>query len=776
MKKNHSAALKAQGYSPRTLLDVGAHVGSFALDFISEFPDCVPTLVEPNPYCGDALARTGFETHLVAASDVNGEGELFLTKEWLQSTGSSLYRENTAFFRDDVLMRQPIRKARIDDLFKDRQFDFVKIDTQGSELDVLRGGAEVLRRAQFILIEISLVNYNQGGAQAEEVFAELERLGFHCTDVTEFHRLRGVKNGDLLQIDVLFEPRRVTKPLHLRPVQTGPSDEDIERLRAIAGGLAEQGNTGDALAVLEHLNRLQAENVAVLRHLIRLLGREGRSLEAVRHLLTLKRILPDASDVVADIQAQLPDAINKFNDCANSGDVAGAEAYASAFAKLVPGNEALVNAALSCSIALGKLDQAAFHAHSLLRMDPAHRAARRFLDSRTLPEVAIGFDTRVHALLTPLLGQHPLIRLRDLYDLSGEIMCGAVDDKLTEQVRKLIDAASKLNVEVTPGTDLAGWHKHYRLAFQALDLPMMLGPTPEARPDTMQEFISGAGKAMDWAGVRKLADKHRAQAVFFAAADEAYVEQYARLYVKSVLKHCDVPFIVVVHVIGGRARLKSIAKSLGIVDDRFVLSADDFDAGRVTTQCFDTPPKGLIANPVAHFQSVRFQNLGALVGKLERAVFVSDIDLLLQRGVRDLIERTSGTDVVFNENLGNTNPGSRLTANLVLVRPTDNAQLMLRFLQAYLTKALGGAEVSRWIDQFGLVMARHHLRRHGVEPRIGYFDTSSDINNVMYRSYEKNPFRFLSLYHGFDTSTLELDEDSAPVAAKPERKKKRKAG
>ena len=73
-------------------------------------------------------------------------------------------------------------------------------------------------------------------------------------------------------------------------------------------------------------------------------------------------------------------------------------------------------------------------------------------------------------------------------------------------------------------------------------------------------------------------------------------------------------------------------------------------------------------------------------------------------------------------------------------------------------------------------MARHHLRRHGVEPKIGYFDTASDINNVMYRSYEKNPFRFLSLYHGFDTSTLEIEEGSAPVAAKPERKKKRKAG
>ena len=390
MKKDFSAALKIQGYSPRTLLDVGAHVGSFALEFMADFPGCVPTLVEPNPHCGDALAKTGFETHLVAASDENGEGELFLTREWLQSTGSSLYRENTDFFREDVVVKQKIRKARLDDLFAGRQFDFVKIDTQGSELDVLRGGAEVLRQAQYILIEISLVNYNQGGAQAEDVFAELDRLGFHCTEVTEFHRLKGVNDGGLLQIDVLFERRRLSKSSHLRAVSALPDEDEIERLRVVAGGLAEQGNNGDALALLQHLNRLQNDNVQVLRHLIRVLSRAGHHLDAVRHLLTLKRLVVDANDIVADIQTHLPGAIGKFNECANSGDIVGAEAFASLFARLVPGNAALVNAALSCSIALGQTDQAALHANNLLRMDPAHNAAQRFIDSRTAASETAG--------------------------------------------------------------------------------------------------------------------------------------------------------------------------------------------------------------------------------------------------------------------------------------------------------------------------------------------------------------------------------------------------
>lgn len=211
MRPERLEALRFAGYAPRTLLDVGAHLGHFTEGFRRVFPSCRPTLVEPNPHCHPVLAASGHEVLGVAASDTNGEAELLLTREWLQSTGSSLYRENTHFFRDEVLVRQPVPKRRIDDVLAGRAFDFVKIDTQGAELDVLRGGQEVLRRADYILIEVSLVEYNQGGARAEDVFAALAALGFRSAEVAEFHRLRGVQGGALLQLDVLFE-REVARP------------------------------------------------------------------------------------------------------------------------------------------------------------------------------------------------------------------------------------------------------------------------------------------------------------------------------------------------------------------------------------------------------------------------------------------------------------------------------------------------------------------------------------------------------------------------------------
>ena len=226
------AELRFCAAAPRSLLDVGAHLGGFSRAMLAAAPGCVATLIEPNPHCHEALANTGLELHRVAASDSAGEALLHLTREWPQSTGASIYRENTDFFRDAVLERVAVPRARLDDLFPDRRFDFIKIDTQGSELDVLRGGPALLRQADHVLIEISLVEYNEGGARPEAVFAAMADLGFRPAQVAEFHRLRGVHDGGLLQIDVLFER---TAPRIAQQAWTAPDRFDPGLLRWLAG-------------------------------------------------------------------------------------------------------------------------------------------------------------------------------------------------------------------------------------------------------------------------------------------------------------------------------------------------------------------------------------------------------------------------------------------------------------------------------------------------------------------------------------------------------------
>lgn len=366
-----------------------------------------------------------------------------------------------------------------------------------------------------------------------------------------------------------------------------------------------------------------------------------------------------------------------------------------------------------------------------------------------------GIDERFARLFSPGNANHPLLQLRDIHDVASAILCRRLDMKGARQLDHLLAATARLEVPTAPGSDLETWEKHYRLLINGVDLKMVISPTPELPPLPAAAFASAAGIAMSRDDVRARARRLGAKAVFFTAADESYVAQYGRWHMLSVLKYCDVPFLIVSHVIGGAGRLGTIARSVGIDDERIVFAGDHFDATAVTTRCFDAPPKGRAERPIAHFQSARFLQAGGLLESLGLPMFVSDIDLLLQRGVADLLARHAGMDLVLNENGISKAAGSRLTANLLLLNPTANTGIFLHFLRAYLERTLAQPEVTRWVDQLGLILARHHLAIRRSDARIGYFDTNSDINNVIYASYRQHPFRFLSLYHGFDTSSLE---------------------
>jgi hypothetical protein len=525
-----------------------------------------------------------------------------------------------------------------------------------------------------------------------------------------------------------------------------------ERLADLGRALQAQGRFADAETVFGHLADLRPDDLEIQRGLIAALGGQGRTLEALERMVAARRLQTDTQALLADIQAQSGPAIDKYNAHLAAGEVGEAERYAAALAALAPQSGPMLAAALACNLALDRPDQTVRYAEALLQVEPGNPAALAALGQAS-PEGEIA--RKIGEALSGDL--HPLIRLRDLHDVASLILCRPLTPVSEAQLETLITAALALTVDAEPGSEWEGWAIHYRLLMEAIDLDAVRAPTPDALPEPDVVFATSNGEPTDWAGLRATADRIGARCIFFAAADEAYVDLYARWYALSVLKYADVPSLVVVHVIGGADRLAQIAAKVGVSDERLVFAGDYFDADAVITQVFDSPPKGLIAKPVAHFQSVRFLRLGAVLSQLGRPIFVSDIDLLLQRGVEDLLLRAADDDVMFNENEQSLNAGSRLTANLMLVNPTPNAALFLRFLSHFLETALAGPRVTRWIDQVALIFARHHLVRHGQAPAIGYFDTATDINNVMYPSYQAHPFRFLSLFHGFDTSSLEGD-------------------
>ncbi len=282
---------------------------------------------------------------------------------------------------------------------------------------------------------------------------------------------------------------------------------------------------------------------------------------------------------------------------------------------------------------------------------------------------------------------HPLGRMKYYHDAASLILCEHPTRERLDLFELILAEAGAMDVD-SPGVEWVDWIHHYSAVIEALTGANLDGPTPPDVDDGPQTFLTGDGKTLDGEGLKAHADALGAQVVFFAAADERYVELYARWLALSVIKHSDVSFLVVIHVIGGAERLAQAAATVRIDDPRIVFTGDDFDASSVTIKCYEAPPKGLIEIPVAHYQSVRFQRLGALLDLLQRPVFVSDIDLLLQRGVADLLEQWNDADLVINENERNMQAGSRITANLVLAHPSPATFVLLRWLRAYLDLSL----------------------------------------------------------------------------------------
>ena len=114
-------------------------------------------------------------------------------------TGSSLYEENSPYHRK-VITRTI---TSLDDLLQDdtRVVDFIKLDVQGYELEVLRGAKTRLKQAQVVLMESSLIPINLGAPLIDDVVEFMRNHDYRLVDFcSQIRRL----DGALWQTDLLF--------------------------------------------------------------------------------------------------------------------------------------------------------------------------------------------------------------------------------------------------------------------------------------------------------------------------------------------------------------------------------------------------------------------------------------------------------------------------------------------------------------------------------------------------------------------------------------------
>ena len=196
--------LAASGFVPNCILDIGAYHGEWGILARAIWRDAQIVLVEANPEKATQLyslaTRSGFIFNQALLGATRRESVPF----YLCEGGSSMYRELTGFGKrrvelqawtlDDVMPKHP----------KPRPW-LMKLDVQGAELDVLRGGTHTLAKCEVVIMELSTLEYSQGAPLFAEAVAYMDDAGFCAYDFCGAWRRQ--TDGTLFQIDVVFVRR-----------------------------------------------------------------------------------------------------------------------------------------------------------------------------------------------------------------------------------------------------------------------------------------------------------------------------------------------------------------------------------------------------------------------------------------------------------------------------------------------------------------------------------------------------------------------------------------
>jgi FkbM family methyltransferase len=199
----------AFGHDFASVIDVGAHHGQFALLASRCFPSaevwCFEPLQEARTILEAVAGRDKLTIISAAAGEEAGEQELHVSRASDSSSLRPILESLTTAFpgtEEDRTVRVSV--VRLDDVFEQppQRPLLLKIDSQGSELDILAGGKALLRSVDAIFVECSFVEFYAGQALIGQVIAYLQDRSFVLSGVYSVVRDRA---GRCLQADLLFE-------------------------------------------------------------------------------------------------------------------------------------------------------------------------------------------------------------------------------------------------------------------------------------------------------------------------------------------------------------------------------------------------------------------------------------------------------------------------------------------------------------------------------------------------------------------------------------------
>lgn len=202
------------GLGLKTVLDIGANVGRFAITARKLFPHAHIYAFEPLPDClaqAEGLMRGDprFTPLNIALGLERGEATFHRNAASPSSSFLKVTRTHTsAFPGTEETSEVRVAVDSLDHVATTLNLEtpmLVKIDVQGFEEQVLRGGEATIRRGSVLLVETSFETLYEGQALFDGIHTLLKGWGFEFKG--NMDQAHAPDNGRILQADSLFVNR-----------------------------------------------------------------------------------------------------------------------------------------------------------------------------------------------------------------------------------------------------------------------------------------------------------------------------------------------------------------------------------------------------------------------------------------------------------------------------------------------------------------------------------------------------------------------------------------
>lgn len=193
--------LNENGFVPKTIFDVGAYKGDFALLSKKVWKNSEIICFEPLTEQVKLLKEIAVNTpKMKVIEGVVGEEKKIIEFNEAETASSCLNEQiDQGFLKTQKNMNTLVNYISDYNLNKP---NLIKIDTQGYEYQVLLGAEDILGDVDVILAELNFIDIHKNVFLAADVINFLDKKNFVLYDIAEIHR-RPIDNA-VWQTDFIF--------------------------------------------------------------------------------------------------------------------------------------------------------------------------------------------------------------------------------------------------------------------------------------------------------------------------------------------------------------------------------------------------------------------------------------------------------------------------------------------------------------------------------------------------------------------------------------------